>query len=97
MAGTIFLKPKPTPDLTPYAMLTDLKWTSTSSGTIEPSTNTDRVLVGGAVDDTTSALQVAGKGAFTTGVEGSNDFLGNNSTFVGTGMAVGCLGMTYAS
>ncbi len=38
-------------------------WTE-SSGTLYPTTSADRVLIGGATGDTTSALQVAGKSHF---------------------------------
>lgn len=44
--------------------LTGLPWTR-SSGTLFPTTTSDRVLIGGSVDDTTSILQVTGTSYFT--------------------------------
>lgn len=53
-------------------------WTDNLDGTISPNPITNRVLIGGATDDTTSALQVAGNtaidsGALIIGASGGDD------------------------
>jgi hypothetical protein len=43
-------------------------WKDNGDGTIEPTTNSNRVLINGATDDATSALQVAGQIYSNTGI-----------------------------